>query len=137
LELVRVLGYKNREIIDRGWSEAYYDLHDGLFSVRQNGLVVVHADNVWLTDCKFAVQPAGNAKVRSTGVKNVHAYVRGHYIGHDLDFPTDYEEYLYSIGYNRGHYSPKQVTSFIDYFTREPIYEAAAVVLIDKKIFYR
>jgi len=132
-----VLGYKEREIIDRGWSEAYYDLHDGLFSVRQNGLVVVHADNVWLTDCKFAVQPAGNAKVRATGVKNVHAFVRGKYTGHDLNFPSDYASYLYSMGYKLAYYNPRSLTSFVDYNTQEPLSEASAVVLIDKKVFYR
>ena len=132
-----MLGYKNREIIDRGWSEAYYDLHDGLFSVRQNGLVVVHADNVWLTDCRFSVQPAGNAKVRATGVKNVHAFVRGNYTGHDLDFPYDYTEYLTGIGFRLAYYNPRTLTSFVDYDTHEPLSEASAVVLINKRIFYR
>lgn len=132
-----MVAFKEREVVQGGWSEAYYDLHDGLFSLRQNGLVVVHAENIWLKDCKFAVQPAGNAKVRSTGVKNVHAFVRGHFMDADIDFPDDYESYLYRMGYQRGNYSPKAHTSFVDYYTLEPLYEASAVVLIDKKIFYR
>ena len=53
-ELMKVLGFKDREIIEGKWSEAYYDLHDGKFSMCQSGLVVVHADNIWLKDCKMA-----------------------------------------------------------------------------------
>lgn len=132
-----MLGYKDREIINGKWSEAYYDLHDGMFSMCQNGLVVVHADNIWLKNCKFAVQPKGNENVRKTGVKNVHAYVRGNYLDHDIDFPSDYHSYLLSMGYKAAYYSPKKVTSFIDYYTGEPLYEADSVVLIDKRIYYR
>jgi hypothetical protein len=136
-ELMKVLGFKDREIVGGKWSEAYYDLHDGKFSMCQSGLVVVHADNIWLKDCKLAVQPSGNAKVRETGVKNVHAYVRGHYMDHDIDFPEDYTRYLFQMGYRLAYYNPKKVTSFVDWDTGKELYEASAVVLIDKQIFYR
>ena len=60
--------------------EVYRNLHNGTFSVRRNGKVVLHLRN-WMTlhlqDVKFAVQPAGRDKVRREGKKNVHAYVRG------------------------------------------------------------
>ena len=132
-----MLGYKDREIVQGKWSAAYYDLHDGLFSMTQNDLVVLHADNIWLKDVKFAVQPRGNELVRETGVKNVHAYVRGYYMDHDIDFPTDFDAYLIQMGYKAGYYNPHTCDTFIDFYTREPLYKASSVVLIDKRIYYR
>jgi hypothetical protein len=132
-----LVGFKGREIVPGKWSAAYYDLHDGMFSMTQNDLVVVHADNIWLKNVKFAVQPAGNAEVKRTGVKNVHAYVRGNYIDHDIDFPTDFDEYLTKMGFSPGYYNPKTCESFIDFYSGEPIYTADSVVLINKRIYYR
>ena len=41
------------------------------------GFIIAHATHVVIVDPKFVVQPAGNAKVRATGAKMVHAFVRG------------------------------------------------------------
>lgn len=131
-----VVGFREREVILGGWSEAYYDLHDGLFSVCQKGLVVLHADNVWLKNCKFAVQPKGLEKVRESGVKNVHAYVRGNLTGFDMELSDDPQDYLLSKGYRQAYYNPKKVDSFVDCLSWEPLYEASNVILVDKKIFY-
>jgi len=60
--------------------EIYRNLHNGTFSVRRNGKVVYHLENhqiLRLTDAKFAVQPAGRAKVIREKKKNVHAFIRG------------------------------------------------------------
>ena len=62
--------------------EVYWNLHRHCWSVRacegpQKGRVVAHADTVQLTDVTLVVQPAGNAKVRREGRKNVHAFARG------------------------------------------------------------
>jgi len=74
--------------------EVYRNLHNNTFSVRllgaedkwdtkrwrDVGKVVKHLEN-WMTlrleNVKFSVQPAGQAKVRREGKKNVHAFVRG------------------------------------------------------------
>lgn len=66
-------------------SELYYNLHKQCLSVRRLGkprpgvpnFTVGHFDSVHMADVKFAVQPAGREKVRVTGRKNVHAFVRG------------------------------------------------------------
>lgn len=39
--------------------------------------MIAHRDLIVLAGCTFVVQPAGLRKVRETGVKNVHAFVRG------------------------------------------------------------
>ena len=58
-------------------SNVYYNLHKKCYSVREQGLVADHVDSIVLKDCRFNVAPAGQAKVRRTGVKNVHATVSG------------------------------------------------------------
>lgn len=61
----------------------YFNLHRKCFSIRaeegpEKGRVVAHADRVILRDVKMVVGQAGNRKVRETGQKNVHAFMRGH-----------------------------------------------------------
>ena len=55
----------------------YRNLHKKCFSVKQDGLVRCHVDNVVLEDCKFIVSKAGQKRVRDEGKKNVHAFVEG------------------------------------------------------------
>lgn len=129
--------FKEREIVENEWSEAFYNLHRHVFSLRQHGLVVLHADCIWLQNVKFAVQPSGLEKVRESGVKNVHAFVRGNYIDHDLDLGNDPHAYLRRVGYRQAYYNPHKVDTFVDLDTMEPIYEANHVILIDKRIYYR
>ena len=57
--------------------QVYYNLHKKRLSVRNRGKVIKHADMIGLTNVKFHVQPAGQAKVRKNKRKNVHAYVSG------------------------------------------------------------
>ena len=54
------------------------------------GRVIDHRDVVVLQDCKLIVQPAGNARVRREGVKNVHAFIEG-----QIDPLGDLEGYTY------------------------------------------
>ena len=64
--------------------EVYRNLHKDCFSIRKNGRVVRYIYNdeqLHLHNVKFAVQPAGRAKVLREGRKNVHAFVRGLYSG--------------------------------------------------------
>jgi hypothetical protein len=58
-------------------AEIYWNLHKRLYSIRQHGRVIGHAGAWWLSDVRFAVQPAGRARVLREGRKNVHAFVRG------------------------------------------------------------
>lgn len=60
----------------------YFNLHRKLFSVRaeqgpSKGLVIGHAEGVTLDNVTYHVGKAGQAKVRATGQKNIHATVRG------------------------------------------------------------
>ena len=55
----------------------YRNLHKQLISVKQDGLVRCHTDNVVLHFCKFIVSKAGQKRVRDEKRKNVHAYIEG------------------------------------------------------------
>ena len=65
------------------WVEVYYNLHNKTFSVRHAGRVWFHTNVLTLHNCKFAVQPAGRAKVLKEKRKNVHAFIRGFFVRGD------------------------------------------------------
>jgi hypothetical protein len=69
--------YKNRGVNKHLPVEIYRNLHRGGYSVRQEGLVVGHTDNATLLDAEFIVSEPGRRRVVVTGVRNVHAWVRG------------------------------------------------------------
>lgn len=57
----------------------YRNLHTGTWSCQDvnSGLVIDHPRRVALTAATFVIRSAGQAKVRATGRKNVHAFVVG------------------------------------------------------------
>lgn len=59
----------------------YWNVHKQVFSIRLRGRVVAHSESLRLKDCVFHVGKAGQAKVRKEKRKNVHAWVRGTFIG--------------------------------------------------------
>lgn len=99
--------------------EIYYNLHKNLFSVRHKGKVIMHCHDAWVENATFVVRPAGNAKVRSTGQKNVHAFVRG-----DMC-----EEVFGLSGGTAVTYNPHKYTSFVVKGTDEPIQKSKFAVL--------
>lgn len=91
--------------------EVYRNLHKDCFSVKKNGRVVLHVFNnedFNMREVKFAVQPAGRAKVVREKRKNVHAFIRGIYTGPILDCwqatvtynPYKYDHFYTSFGGN-------------------------------------
>ena len=65
----------------------YKNLHNGLFSVKQGGLVVAHVASVTLTNVHFKVSEAGRQRVLRDKQKNVHAFVVG--MIKDINKPCD------------------------------------------------
>lgn len=78
-----ILHFKSRTLSPDPWAtvEVYRNLHDKdgsrRWSIRQGGLVVAHADEIYLACCDFHVSTAGRLRVRREGRKNVHAFVDG------------------------------------------------------------
>jgi hypothetical protein len=93
---------------------------------------VWYTDALVLTDCTFAVQPAGLRRFRELNQKNVHAFVRGTFVAHfrDSHYPP--------VGdWSEAYYNPMLVDSFVDKESREPITSAKSVILRGNKVYYR
>jgi len=105
------------------WVEVYYNLHKKTFSVRHAGRVWFHTNVLTLRNCKFAVQPAGRAKVLKEKKKNVHAFVRGFFVRGD-----DHTNHR-MLHAAQAMYNPYKTSTFVDIGTGEPVYEADMVYL--------
>lgn len=81
---------------------------DGVwYSVMQRSLVVAHATDVALVDCRFVVREGGRQRVVATGVKNVHAYVVGRLLTVERVFSLPpFDDYVV------GRYSPLRAATF-------------------------
>ncbi len=100
--------------------DVYWNLHSGVWSVRdrRTRLVVAHLNGLVLADVRFRVSAAGNARVRSEGRKNVHAFARGTIVWPAAEETHDLRGGLVQVTYN-----PYKYTSFVVQDTEEPIYE--------------
>lgn len=96
----------------------YKNLHTGLWSIRQNGIVKLHTDYICLRDVSYRVQPAGREKVRREKKKTVHAFICG-IVCNPSEAPI--------AGYTPVYYNPYKVDSFVDSDTREPRYSSQFV----------
>ena len=110
--------------------EIYRNLHKNCFSVRKNGRVVKYIDDseaLHLTDVKFAVQPAGHARVIREKKKNVHAFVRGTYAGDRK------RESTRAVMYNP--YRCDSFITFSPFMGPSPIYKARSASLFRGKVY--
>lgn len=92
--------YKNRQIDPSKPVYVYRNLHKKCWSVKQGGVVVGHTEELALKDCVCMVNEKGRQKVLKTGVKNVHAYIKG-YVTRPR---SKYNHFI--------HYNPKSLDSF-------------------------
>ena len=76
-----------------------------VYSIRQGGKVVAHAELVKLRDAEFIVHEAGRQRVLATGRKNVHAFVRGFW---EPATASWFEE----RGAQRARYNPRESACF-------------------------
>jgi len=126
--------------------EVYWNLHKGCLSARptRRGGKVTHVDSAWLTDVRFSVQPAGNARVRAEGRKNVHAFVRGDVVNwagrgfgpwNDSDVAAASVEAMVRLGWVRVTYNPYRDDSFVVASTGEPVFEAREAYVADRQVW--
>jgi hypothetical protein len=96
--------FKNRAINPNLRVRVHRNLHNGMYSVVQNGFVVAHATHIVLTACEFIVNQAGRARVLAQKRKNVHAFVAGYLAATQLceSFP------------DKVTYNPYKNESFVD-----------------------
>jgi hypothetical protein len=103
--------------------DVYLNLNEECVSVRSResedyGRVVAHKQKVHVSDAEFVVQPSGREKCRESGVKNVHAFVRGEW--------TESEKVVYG---ERVTYNPFEYDTFVHKESEEPV-ESADLVMV-------
>ena len=101
----------------------YKNLHKDCWSIRQDGLVKAHTEEVRMWDCAFQVNAKGRQKVLDEQRKNVHAGIKG-YIDNDQQVPSGVE-----VTYN-----PYKYNSFVDKATELPIYSSLFTTLTKNKV---
>ena len=137
--------------------EVYRNLHNNTFSVRLlrprlgrgghssglnprwrlKGKVIKHLENwmrVYLRDVKFAVQPAGQAKVRKEQKKNVHAFDRGTIVRGDNKFGETFKDECTQIV----QYNPYDFDTFVTqaWSSNAPAIHRASKVTLTQGTFY-
>ena len=105
--------------------EVYRNLHKKCFSVRHKGKVVGYLhdnEQLALTNVAFAVQPAGRAKVLRENKKNVHAFVRGEYVGFENNLTNNlYFGKFEDLDFYAVSYNPYKSDKFVVKETGKPI----------------
>ena len=101
----------------------YKNLHKDCWSIKQDGLVKAHTEEVRLWDCAFQVNAKGRQKVLDEQRKNVHAGIKG-YINNDQQVPSGVE-----VTYN-----PYKYDSFVDKATELPVYSSLFTTLTKNKV---
>lgn len=110
----------------------YRNLHKpGYFSVKLRGKIVSHQQVIKLTNAQFIVSGKGSAKVKSTGVRNVHAYVAVD------DYQPCNEEDITLDGMERISYYPHSNDSFVWVDTNEPVSHVFSGYLVNGQVFAR
>lgn len=89
--------------------DTYINLNKGCVSVRSResedyGRVVAHRPKIHVSDVEFVVQPSGRQRARESGVRNVHAFVRGNWdesqkivSGQSVTYnPFEYDQFVHA-----------------------------------------
>lgn len=72
-----MISYKGRSINFNKPVKVYKNLHNGLYSVKQAGLIVAHTESITLINAAFVVNESGRQWVINNKRKTVHAYATG------------------------------------------------------------
>src|SRR5210317_1633937 len=121
----------------------YRNLHKKCFSVKQNNLVLVHADSVSLEEVKFIVSKAGQKRVRDEKKKSVHAFIEGYVVDTreaDKYIDGEWSDQEIENGFTNwtcAYYNPYECDGFMNTAT-EQVYETAKIAdlsNLDKVIY--
>ncbi|NER40208.1 hypothetical protein G3M54_00055 [Bacillus megaterium NBRC 15308 = ATCC 14581] len=121
--------YKDRSLGVGERVRVYFNLHTHLFSIvslegQYKGKVVAHGNGIILTNAKFKVNRSGQMKVRDKAEECTRIYRWG--------FSGLTEEALSK----RAYYNPYKTDYFINWESKENIFEADKVMLKDKRVTY-
>ncbi|HFK1543388.1 TPA: hypothetical protein ACGXM3_005210 [Bacillus cereus] len=133
--------FKNRVIEESQKVNCFWNLHLNVFSLEgrtmENGakknLVLAHGNNIILLNVKFTVRESGRQKVLREQKKNVHAFVKGNFMG----IAGYNEKLILGAGMREAYYNPYKQDSFTDKETGKKLEGAGIVILADKRIYYK
>lgn len=109
--------FKGRVIDFNKQVKIYKNLHNGLFSVMQNNLVVAHIESFILDNVIFKVNESGRQKVLKEKKKNVHAFVTG-YI---KEINCSDDDIIISNWHTQVRYNPYIASAFFIGVNKTPI----------------
>lgn len=95
--------------------DVYFNSTSKVWSVRQNGKVVLHCEKMILRDCQYIVSERGRQRVIANKRKNVHAFIRGYHC-YVEDVNNSPEGESFPITYN-----PYTMATFQKCRTGEPV----------------
>jgi len=109
-------------------TDVYWNSTRKKWSLRRQGRVAAHATSLALRGCTFHIQPGAQARVRSSGKKEVHAWIRGEVV-------ADHQHLIRVLDGNEIIYNPVTCDSFLlithrdgQEVRRSPILKAAWVI---------
>ena len=126
--------YKDRQINFNIPVQVYKNLHNGMLSIKQNGLVVAHVQNIILYDANCKVSDSGRERVLQSKSKNVHAFITG-YVKHiNINNASDLINKLQCIQHSKFSYNPYKFNFFYMLSNNTPaIFKSSDLILVDSK----
>lgn len=115
-------GFRGRSIDFNKKVMIYRNLHNGMFSVKQDGLVVAHVDSILLSRGMFKVNVAGRNRVLKEKKKNVHAFVIGHVDSVNVDIDVSNNKAVSYNPYKFGHFYFKSDDSMVSVLGYDDVY---------------
>lgn len=106
------------------------------FSIRQDGLVIGHSDLLVIRRASFIVSASGKNRCRSSGIRNVHAFVRGFITNPDKNLMELFLDFhMNQGGYKIIKYDAYSELGFHTARTKEEVESASSVVIKKGEVF--
>ncbi|WP_051317060.1 hypothetical protein [Ectobacillus panaciterrae] len=114
----------NRELQINQRVQVYRNIRKKLFSVldKKTRRLIAHRETLVLSNVEFKISKAGQERVRRDKQKNVHAYVVGNYVGHQV---------VNIENYKLVYYNPYVTDTFVTVDNNNPILKAEKCYLIN------
>jgi hypothetical protein len=90
--------------------KVYFNLHNHKWSIKSNGKVLGHADQVTMINVKPSVSQAGRQRVLAEKRKNVHAYLVGDLVGTSEFTPFRGRDISQSAKKNMAFFAQDEIT---------------------------
>lgn len=138
VEYKMLKSYKGRQVELGQKVSTFWNLHHEVFSMqstiiegeKRKTLVVAHCNEIILQNVSFVVRKAGRERVLKERQKNIHAFVKGEFVGESTGV-------IDVSGMKQAYYNPFKQDYFSDKETGEKLIGAELVILKDKQVYYK